>query len=316
MRIISAHFASKFISISEDSQRNYVLEEENRNRMSYFLVEAADGGYDMEDLTVDVPEVTATSADVVYYFCSQTNINGTYVTTNVTSSLPIDTFDPTKEVLVLVHGWRNDYSSPFNSYIKSAALDKFDLNVIIVDWSVIANNLYIVARNTVPEIGKFAGEFIQSLVSTYNIPFSKISIVGHSLGAHVAGIVGATMDGKIGNIVGLDPASPLISILEKDYILDSSDAQYVQVIHTNGAFLGLSTSLGHSDFYPNGGMKQPGCGLDLTGNCSHGRAYRFYAESISDNKFISQECTSYSDFTQGKCNGTFALMGGYEVNKG
>ncbi|XP_018564961.1 pancreatic lipase-related protein 2-like [Anoplophora glabripennis] len=299
---------------SESSQRNYVAEEENKYRMSYFLVETDDGGYEMQDLTVPSLEVTASLTDVVYYFCSKSSRNGTLVN-NITSSLSVETFDPTKEVLVLIHGWRSNYVSSFNSYVKSAALDKFDLNVIIVDWSKVSYTDYIVARDTVPDIGKFVGEFIQSLSSTHNIPLSKISIVGHSLGAHVSGIAGKTLGGKVGTIIGLDPAAPLISISDKDYCLDSSDAKYVQVIHTNTAFYGISTSLGHSDYYPNGGKKQPGCDDGDMSNCSHGRAYKFYAESIRRNKFVSQQCDSYSDFTQGICNGQYSLMGGYNIDK-
>lgn len=295
--------------------RRYAVQEENKNRLSYFLVETADGSYEIEDLTTNYDiEVKASLSDVIYYFYTRTNRNGTVVN-NITERLSTDIFNPQKEVIVTIHGWRNDHTSPFNSDIKSAILDQFDVNVIVVDWGSIAHLGYITARNSVPQIGKFVGEFLQTLVSTYKIPLSKISIVGHSLGAHAAGITGSTFHGEIDHIVGLDPAGPLISVLEKDYCLDSSDAKYVQVIHTNTAFLGLTTSLGHSDYFPNGGKKQPGCGLDLTGSCSHGRAYRYYAESIRKDKFISQECVSYSDFVNGRCNGNYSLMGGYHINK-
>jgi len=41
--------------------------------------------------------------------------------------------------------------------------------------------------------------------------------------------------------------------------VDKSDADLVHVIHTS--ILGLEKSIGDADFYPNGGKKQPGCGL-------------------------------------------------------
>jgi Lipase len=42
--------------------------------------------------------------------------------------------------------------------------------------------------------------------------------------------------------------------------LDKSDADFVDVIHTCGGFLGFARPLGHVDFYPNGGsFVQPGC---------------------------------------------------------
>jgi len=47
--------------------------------------------------------------------------------------------------------------------------------------------------------------------------------------------------------------------------LEPRDAEFVDIIHTDGsAFLnslgmGYRSSIGHVDFYPNGGAEQPGC---------------------------------------------------------
>ena len=56
---------------------------------------------------------------------------------------------------------------------------------------------------------------------------------------------------------GLDPAGPFF---EKDrkFRLDERDAQYVDVIHTDGLY-GTTLVSGHTDFWPNGGSSQPGC---------------------------------------------------------
>lgn len=63
----------------------------------------------------------------------------------------------------------------------------------------------------------------------------------------------------------MDPAFPAISYDDLSQRIDPSDAQYVHIIHTNGGMLGFRKPLGHSDFYPNGGMNQKGCGIDLFG---------------------------------------------------
>ena len=63
-------------------------------------------------------------------------------------------------------------------------------------------------------------------------------------------------------MTGLDPAYPGFSIDNTDARLDVTDAQFVDVIHTNSALLfeggvGFPTSIGHADFWPNGGTTQP-----------------------------------------------------------
>lgn len=63
---------------------------------------------------------------------------------------------------------------------------------------------------------------------------------------------------------GLDPAGPLFETQDPRSRLDSTDAQFVDVIHSNGenlilGGLGSWQPLGHVDFYPNGGRMQKGC---------------------------------------------------------
>jgi len=69
------------------------------------------------------------------------------------------------------------------------------------------------------------------------------------------------------NDAGLDPAGPLFE--NRDWMagLNPSSADLVDVIHTNGVAgvvlnLGTMKILGHVDFYPNGGGRQPECLLD------------------------------------------------------
>lgn len=63
---------------------------------------------------------------------------------------------------------------------------------------------------------------------------SDVHIIGHSLGAHTAGYAGEKLEGKIGRITGLDPAEPYFQGMPSHLRLDYTDAQLVDVIHTDG----------------------------------------------------------------------------------
>lgn len=65
------------------------------------------------------------------------------------------------------------------------------------------------------------------------------------------------------NLIGLDPACPgfMIIPLQREH-LSKDDGEFVDVIHTAGGIFGCMDSLGHVDFYPNGGIApQPGSGI-------------------------------------------------------
>jgi pancreatic triacylglycerol lipase len=89
-------------------------------------------------------------------------------------------------------------------------------------------------------------------------------------------------------------------------------------MHTNGWTLGFGEPLGQADFFPNYGRSQPGCGVDLTGSCAHGRAPTFFAESLNNNQFIAQRCASFDEVNNGRCTvqSSGHRMGGEPANSG
>lgn len=95
------------------------------------------------------------------------------------------------------------------------------------------------------------------------LSYRNVHILGHSLGAHIAGFAGAKVAGAIGRITGMDPAGPLYEfplLRESRGRLDPTDAVFVDIIHTCAGAAGFVEAIGHVDFYPNGGtFNQPGC---------------------------------------------------------
>lgn len=158
-------------------------------------------------------------------------------------------------------------------------------------------------------------------------------MVGFSLGAQIAGITGKLLSGKIGRITGLDPARPLFEWLANNknlsQRLDSSDAIFVDVIHTNGGQLGIEEPIGTVDFFPQGGKRQPGCtqgninclGIRhlnfiylflVAGFCNHISAPLYMIQSVlNPGQFRAVRCNSWNDFTAGFCrnNKDTATMG-------
>lgn len=168
-------------------------------------------------------------------------------------------------------------------------------NVIKVSWAEANRGLYHSASYNSRIVGRQLSLFLHYLDQMFHIDLAKFHLVGHSLGAHIAGFVGADCDGRIARITGLDPAGPIFVELNTSLRLDASDARFVDVMHTNGGTitkgsLGLSTPVGHVDYYCNGGSIQPGCYFSSVTKsimdpveriaCNHRRSYRYFIDII------------------------------------
>uniref|UniRef100_A0A8C2WVA0 Triacylglycerol lipase n=1 Tax=Cyclopterus lumpus TaxID=8103 RepID=A0A8C2WVA0_CYCLU len=134
---------------------------------------------------------------------------------------------------------------------------------------------------------------------------------------------------------GLDPIEPYFQDTDASVSLDTSDAAFVDVIHTDALpfnsklGLGMTQSVGHIDFYPNGGELMPGCsankgkptdldafweGTKKFDACNHVQAYKYYSESmIKSQGFLGFPCSDKDSFAAGKCfpcaDNTCPLMG-------
>lgn len=64
---------------------------------------------------------------------------------------------------------------------------------------------------------------------------------------------------KLRRITGLDPANPAFFPSFFYQPLTHSNAEFVDILHTDANAYGQPYSTGTVDFWPNGGSKQPGC---------------------------------------------------------
>ncbi|CAH1955698.1 unnamed protein product [Acanthoscelides obtectus] len=248
--------------------------------------------------------------DITYHFHNRTTSNYEIKHNQLNR---IAGFDFTKPSFILIHGWHSASNSPFDGEIVKALLKEHDVNVIVADWSPIAKDIYIVVKFNVPTVGKYVGYVINNITEKYGPIEKNLSFVGHSLGAHVAGVAARYLGNKPDLIVGLDPAFPFVNIKDENYALCKADAKFVQVIHS-GIIAGIHAPVGHADYFPNGGFIQPGCGINI--ECYHKRSHYYYAESLKNNKFCAHSCAGYWKFKFGHCNDSkTSLMGGYPVDE-
>ncbi|XP_039982221.1 lipase member H-A isoform X2 [Xiphias gladius] len=174
------------------------------------------------------------------------------------SSQPL--FNLSRPTAFVIHGYRPTGAPPiWINHIVHLLAKQEDMNVIVVDWNKGAANLnYLTAVAYTREAAYNLTGFIMTMEEE-GASLSSVHLIGVSLGAHLAGFVGANLKGKIGRITGLDPAGPMFTSAIPEERLDPSDAMFVDVLHTDMNSFGLTGAHGHIDFYANGGADQPGC---------------------------------------------------------
>ncbi|XP_053685621.1 pancreatic triacylglycerol lipase-like [Sabethes cyaneus] len=275
---------------------------------------------DPDPLQLDNEPAFDPETDVIFRLFTRSNPQAAQIVQwNDPQSLRDSYFNSNHPTRFTIHGWVSGEDANLHGLIRENLLAMGDFNVINVDWGAGAQTInYIQARNRVGAVGEMVSRFIDMLVETTGATHDSISVTGSSLGAHCAGNAGKFQNGRINTIIGMDPAGPLFSLGQPD-ILSETDGQYVEAIYTNSGLLGFDLPLGHANFYPNGGRTQPGCGIDITGNCAHTRAHQYFAESIgSPLGFVGVRCASHQEILEGLCteSGPTALMGGEPSNYG
>ncbi|RZC38184.1 phospholipase A1, partial [Asbolus verrucosus] len=231
----------------------------------------------------------------------------------------------TKPTKLVIHGWQATGTDDVNSDLAETYRKKGDYNVIAVDWSEHSKKIYMHASSSTKTIGSVIGDFILDLIKQETALLDNIHLIGHSLGGHIAGFAGkrvlAKTGKKVGRITGLDVAAPMFEVPKKrdaNSRLNKNDAEFVDIIHTNAGFLGVSDPIGTVDFYvENGGPLQPGC-FDILNifesfACSHYKAFEYYHDSITDKKFEALACPNSIDYHILMCINNKRIMMGEDT---
>ncbi|XP_013771220.1 lipase member H [Pundamilia nyererei] len=222
------------------------------------------------------------------------------------SSQPL--FSLSRPTAFVIHGYRPTGAPPiWINHIVHLLAEQEDMNIIVVDWNKGAANLnYFTAVSYTREAALNLTGFIMTMEAE-GASLSSVHLIGVSLGAHLAGFVGANLKGKIGRITGLDPAGPMFTRATPEERLDPSDAMFVDVLHTDMNSFGLRGAHGHIDFYANGGADQPGCPKTIFSGksyfvCDHQRSVFLFLCALNRTCTLTgYPCSSYSDFLDARC---------------
>jgi Ca2+-binding RTX toxin-like protein len=237
------------------------------------------------------------------------------ITYNWGSTYQFDTpsfsIDRDKKTIFLIHGFQSNPNQAFGDSSNPESLSKslekiysypdpnnpqntITPNIINVDWSSLASlpgegdKSYFFVKERIDDVAWA----LSNAFKTLNIDPTKTEIIGHSLGAHIAGIAGQEFkkDGSppINQIIGLDPAGPFLETASPDQRISPDDAQRVVVIHSSNSLtagfaaggLGLyRDDLGALDVY----IKQYGqvYGKSVLDSQNHGAAIDVYKQLVN-----------------------------------
>lgn len=268
-----------------------------------------------------------------YLYSNSSNYSleaGVLLDLNNNSTIRDAYFIPNALTTVIIHGYGNNYTCWFPQEVKDLYFqNNLARNIIAVDWGKLAANnasevpSYIYGANNVNIVADRVGKLVVLIQQLRNIPFSSFHLVGWSLGAHVAGAAGYTVQTSTGQnvsrVTGLDPAGPgfflnspicngSVSVTNNTCgifyrQLTPTDGSFVDTVHTDRGEYGTLENDGQCDFFMNnnGLMPQPNCPpLDLTSFCSHQAAPKYFMQSIG-NKIcatrllpLSNPCNRYN----------------------
>ncbi|XP_018395552.1 PREDICTED: lipase member H-like [Cyphomyrmex costatus] len=256
----------------------------------------------------------ATGVNLIYYKCNS-EIPATIAYPITVPQTLLNVLDTNKRVIFYIYGYLQ-YPEDSNVQLMMEALcyERTD-NIVLLDWSKYSNGSYASVFRDAEKVGSLFARSLQLLVES-GLDVSKIYIIGHSLGAHIAGYAGKCNAFKIPRITGLDPANPLFYL--PGCYLTSKDAEWLDVIHTDKGGYGTPTSMGTADYYVNGGTRpQPGCqflGVPLSNDdlCSHQKSVVLYANlKIKPTKFVAKKCSSYLHYIFNYCSKPLSINVGY-----
>lgn len=152
---------------------------------------------------VDGTSFLINEKDIHVYYYSKKQPNGFEIMhQDYLEDMSLTDFNETRKTIFAVHGWHNNFSSKFCEGITEAFLSNYDVNIFLLDYREVSKLPYLFAFLAVHDVADIFGKLIKALTKYHGLDLGKSIIVGHSLGAQIAGITGAALNGQIDTIIG------------------------------------------------------------------------------------------------------------------
>ncbi|XP_043492652.1 uncharacterized protein LOC122518047 isoform X1 [Polistes fuscatus] len=262
---------------------------------------------------------TCPDDEVTFFLYTRKNLfkGQRIVVSDTDSNLDDTNFDSSNPTKIIVHGYNSDMQLSSLIDVRDEYLKKGEYNLIAIDWHRLAiGPCYPIAVHNVQHVGECLAQLIRRLEFH---GAKDLHVIGFSLGAHVPAFSANYLKPyQLDRITGLDPAMPLFVTASAQDKLDPTDANFVDVYHTNAFIQGKVEPCGHIDFYMNGGINQPGCWENRNPfGCNHHRSAEYFAESINSNiGFWAWPCPGFFSYLLGLCPPRYpAVLAGDQVDR-
>ena len=122
--------------------------------------------------------------------------------------------DPTKPTVVVIHGWNKSGATEYGTDDALATLATTIASqysgeqVLALDWGKAAKDPGFLGLVPLTAAGRVEGiaNWAVSELEALGLQASQITLIGHSLGAYVADVIGHSSFGEVDNLYALDPA--------------------------------------------------------------------------------------------------------------
>lgn len=156
-----------------------------------------------------------------------------YLSLNETDETKYSGIHPKATIYVIAHGYLDSGDRPWVIELMNALLDRDrtgTASVITIDWSGGSSPPYMQAVANIRLVGAITAHVLFMVYEQFKMKnLENVHMIGHSLGAHLSGYAGSTLQKEfnlvLGRITALDPAEPLFTDTEPVVRLDANDAR-------------------------------------------------------------------------------------------